>query len=77
MSPRDKAKDLVQKFEGLVATPFDGKGNIRMNDSVRQRALICCDEVIASHEEAKDVGNLKWKWAIIYWQSVKKELSKL
>lgn len=86
MKPAEKAIHLVQKFEGLVATPFDGKGNIRLNDSVRGRALICCDEIIQSYQQTikdKDLYphepsiELSAKDSIKYWQQVKEEIYKL
>lgn len=64
----EKAKYLIEEMKGeCCRCPHDSK----------LAAIICCDEVIKSHEEAKDDGNLKWKWAIIFWKSVKIEIEKL
>lgn len=68
MTPKEKAKSLFETFSC--------DGDIRNGVAVVW-AIACCDEVIQSHEEAKDEGNLKSKWAIIFWQSVKTEIEKL
>lgn len=80
LSPKDKAIDLVQKFEGLVAIPSTGIGNIRINDLVRQRALICCDEIIQFLLDAvtivcEDGGEILEPRQ--YWIKVKAEIKKL
>lgn len=72
MTPEEKAINLIQKFEGLVAHPFDGKGNIRLSDSVRSAALICCDEVLQSL-----LNNSTSTEPYNYWQSVKKNIKSL
>lgn len=81
MKPAEKAIHLVQKFEGLAATPFDGKGNIRLNDIVKQRALICCGEIIEVLEKYDKDNNRKEECRpleqYVYWTQVKNELSKL
>lgn len=82
MNPSDKAIQLVQKFEGLVATPFDGKGNIRLSDSVRQRALICCDETIEAlkvvggkelivDDPSLELHDMKMIGGVEYWKRVR------
>lgn len=77
MIPREKAIDLAQKFEGLTAKPFDGTGNIRLNESARQRAIVCCDEIIEHYHAINDKRNDDAKGPIYFWQLVKIEISKL
>jgi hypothetical protein len=55
MTPKIKAIDLIQKFEGLTAKPFDGEGNMRASESVKERATICCDEIIAFMQDATSI----------------------
>lgn len=72
MTPHQKAIELVRKFEGLVAKPFDGNGNIALKEEVKQRAVICCNEVIqALAFTSTSVEPYK------YWQDVRKEICKL
>lgn len=86
MTPEKKAIDLVQKFEGLTPTPFDGLGNLLVHESVRQRVLICCDEIIESYQQTwknKDLYahqpsvDLAAKDVVRYWQQVKERLQSL
>jgi hypothetical protein len=77
MTPEVKAIKLAQKFEGLVAHPFDGKGNVRLNESVRQRSLICCNEVIAEIEDLQQNCAMEFPMALEYWHKVKTEITSL
>lgn len=77
MTPQVKAIKLVQKFEGLVTKPFDGKGNIRLNELVRQRSLICCNEVIAEIEDLQQNCAMEFPMALEYWHKVKREITRL
>lgn len=77
MTPEAKAIDLVQKFEGLTAHPFDGKSNIRLSDSVRQRYLICCDEIIAEIEDLQQNCVMEFPMALEYWRQVKEKIQSL
>lgn len=82
MLPSEKAIALVQRFEGLVAQPFDGKGNIGLSDSARQRAVIYCEEVINALRltQAKEMivddpslpmDKMKMIGGVEYWERVK------
>lgn len=81
MTPKEKAIHLAQQFEGLTANPFDGKGNFRLNESVRQRALICCDEILSSKYDCgcqqSVVIDGKYQTYVTYWQQVKTEIKKI
>lgn len=77
MTPEAKAIDLVQKFEGLVAHSFDEKSNIRLSDSVRQRSIICCDEVIEEIEDLQQNCVMEFPMALEYWRQVKEKIKSL
>lgn len=81
MTPKEKAIHLAQKFEGLTASPFDGKGNLRLNESAKQRALICVDEILSAKYdcgcEQSIVVDGKYQTYTTYWQQVKTEIEKL
>ena len=66
MTPKEKAKNLVNKF--YIIIPLD-KMDIDY-DLAKQFALIAVDEMI---NVIKDLDN----WAYKYWQEVKQEIEKL
>jgi len=75
-SPKEKAKELVDKFlnlkslfsykdsEGFYCT-LDGK---LANSTAKKYVLIAVDEIINSTD---------WSKAMLYWQQVKQEIEKL
>jgi hypothetical protein len=74
MTPKEKAKELVFKYQNLVTIwdcyndePIEIK--FRLED-MKKCALICVDEIIES--ESNYFPN-----EIHYWQEVKKEINKL
>jgi hypothetical protein len=62
MTPKEKAKELVDKMYGV--TDYQAK----------QSALIAVDEII---EELLECGEVWMKSRIIYWQEVKQEIELL
>ena len=68
MAPKEKAKELVEKFEynGVMID------DIRMNEEdAKQCALICVDEILKSYNALEHYPeNLR-----DYWQEVKQELN--
>jgi hypothetical protein len=81
MTTEQKAIDLVQRFEGLTAQPFNGNGNIRLSESVRQRALVCVDEIIKtgpiSFAQSQTGGPDEIVSRIPYWQAVRDHILSL
>lgn len=75
MTPYEKAIRLIQKMEGLVARPFDGKSNILLNPVTKERAIICVDEIIQELEPDDLFKNYNER--VTYWRDVKEEISKL
>lgn len=79
MKPKQKAKELVDRFENLVGVDYtyDEKPIFELQ---KQCALICVDEII---DEVKDNITTPEKTPtrlfnkINYWQQVKEETQKL
>ena len=86
MTPKEKAKELVDKF--IQYTPVEFEDRYRY---AKQCALICVDEVIKEHyyesenkEQLMQIsGEAYWEQAkqqarrVGYWQRVKLEIEKL
>jgi hypothetical protein len=71
MTPKEKAKELVDKFTVV--------GLQQRNEGI-QCALIMCDELIMAHNEMKDFLFDEIGYLITtpdYWQKVKEEIEKL
>jgi len=69
MTPQEKAKELVEKFEYVEHIEHDDRGNKDRNiigeDSAKDCALIAVDEIVSY------IGDSE------YWQKVKAEIEKL
>jgi hypothetical protein len=70
MTTTEKAKELVEKFECIVATASD-KWSVK--DEAKRCALIAVDEIleIVSSDESAIIVELQ------YWQQVKEEIEQL
>jgi len=66
MTPKEKAKELIFKFE--ITETHEGKAFIIQ--SGKSSALICVDEII-------DTYNNAWTNTSDYWKEVKNEIEKL
>jgi len=64
MTPKEKAKELVNKFHNHTWNGEDNLGNF----NAQQCALICCDEVL---------GYMGADRGIAFWKEVKQEIEKL
>lgn len=71
MTPKDKAKELLDKFEHLA----DDYGTPAPVSMAKECAIISINETI-KHLRLAD-GSLKVKWEIIFLRSVKEEINKL
>jgi hypothetical protein len=83
MTAAEKAKELVDKYRKLISfTDFDvsPQDNEKGNASIAKAcAIICVDEILDQIDTGNltAVGEMGRKFAIMYWQSVKNEISKL
>lgn len=74
ITPKEKAKELVYKFENLV-TVWDCYNDepleieCRLSD-MKECALICAEEILRSKENT-------WTITLEYWKEVKEEIIKL
>ena len=68
MTPKEKAKELVDRFKKLDTT-FDGV-DVLCHEA-KQCALICVDEILKTHP------NSNFMPIINEWNEVKKEIQKL
>jgi hypothetical protein len=79
MNPKEKAKELVDKYKELEITTLGcGDGNpciiknTMIHNSAKQCALIAVDEILNN-----EYGGLNYASDIAYWQQVKTEIEKL
>jgi hypothetical protein len=71
MNPKEKAKELIDKFEYEIITPdhYEGKGC----------ALLCVNEIIEATKSIPDASLVidnEWTTIGEYWQQVKEEITK-
>jgi hypothetical protein len=67
MESKDKARNIIEKFNLIVLDTALGGSNTR----VKKCALICVEEIL-------NAINFDWMDAhLLYWQEVKKEIEKL
>jgi hypothetical protein len=72
MTPKEKAKELIKKFEWLD-TPYDGESGF--NHNAKQCALIVVDEIMKVLDEFS-VG-VRHGFGELFWEKVKNEINKL
>ena len=76
MTPKEKAKELVDKFHMKV---LDRDGTSAMNGfEVKQCALIAVDEIltVVNFYEKQNCRLLIDNMKVLYWQEVKQEIEK-
>jgi hypothetical protein len=74
MSPEEKAKELVEKFNFICHIDSDGFGDYYETKHNREQcALIAVAEILK--ETPMYTGNLNPKW--VYWNRVMDEIEKL
>ena len=66
MTPKEKAKELVDKFFNEMPKYLQGKLG---RETAKESALICVDEIISSTFVQNNTFN--------YWSEVKEEINKL
>jgi len=81
MTPKEKAKELIEKMNVIHYVKLGGKNTnskglpVSMHDDqIKQCALIAVDEII---EELLECGEVWMKSRIIYWQEIKQEIRDL
>jgi hypothetical protein len=74
MKPKEKAKELVEKFYSRATSYSLDRKN--QNENAKQCALIAVDEIINSNPHSNPF-NTEIYSTMSYWQEVKNELEKL
>ena len=74
MTPKEKAKELVDKMKLKVDVIDENNYTAENEYGAIQCALICVDEIL---ESLWNVGHSFSNDEIKYWQEVKKEIEKL
>ena len=69
MEPREKARELVDKFLQFTPVEFE-------YEYAKQCALIAVDEIILAIPDASD-DDSPYNHELKYWQEVKEEIDKL
>ena len=87
MTPKEKAGDLINKYEPYVDYQEDDCFNEQQKILInaKQCAIICVDEIISEYQSMSDtesvlVINNEITFVVnqlIYWQEVKTEIDKL
>ena len=74
MKAKEKAKELVDKFNDMdICFVYDGGTTKSKNEADKQCALICVEEINKSIIWSSDFNGEKK----IYWNQVKKEIENL
>ena len=72
MTPKEKAKELVEKFLSPTKVYHEHLGWVNYLDSAKECALIAVDEIIMYVlRRYQDFG------FVVYWEEVKNEINKL
>lgn len=66
MTPEQKARELVDRFERLLGP---NTGIIASE--------ICCDEIMQQNEKIKEQNHIWWRDEKEYWESVKQHIQSL
>lgn len=68
-NPKEKAQELIEKFDDAIAT-----GDVLLQKKgARKSALIAVDEIL----NCKHGWNKKTSYFVNYWQEVRQEIEKL
>jgi hypothetical protein len=79
MTPKDKANELVEKFNNYCSYEW-WEGNNGHKENMKQCALIAVDEILKEYAHAENhIEDIMGKISIYikYWQEVKQEIEKL
>jgi hypothetical protein len=75
MKPKEKAEELIDKFENYSFMDIDKK--ISSFNSAKQCALVAVDEIINTGLLLDSSIYVMVKTSLDYWQQVKQEIEKL
>jgi hypothetical protein len=73
MTPKEKAKELVSKFQYNTKVYHPKNGWVNSIIDMKECALICVDEILKDREEIDGMRVINDP----YWLEVKKEIEKL
>ena len=73
MTPKEKAKELVDKYYNLESE--GDKGGWMTKNDAKQCALIAVDEILKSNPTIIDCNGTEFNYK--FWTEVKKEIEKL
>jgi hypothetical protein len=79
MTPKQKAKDLIDKYQKLdieIGGQYDGYLTMKIHDA-KECALIAVDEIIGTEMLIDEDTYVEKKSYLAYWQQVKTEIEKL
>tara|TARA_R110000803_G_scaffold163609_1_gene227289 strand:+ start:303 stop:533 length:231 start_codon:yes stop_codon:yes gene_type:complete len=76
MTPKEKARELVERFMDIKPTTSDKLKEQLIYDEAKQCALICVDEMIKFIIE-KQNESMYFEMDLKYWQEVKREINNL
>ena len=75
MTPKQKAKELVDRYLNIEDTLGPNKRGLLFLEEAKQCALICVDEMLGIYDIEGDLRGLEKEMA--YLEEVKKEINKL
>lgn len=73
MTPKEKAKELVDKFYDLAYVAWHGGENeFSQPEAAKEIAIIAVDEILNAIQDI-EVENVNWN----FWNNVKEEINRL
>ena len=75
LRPKEKAKELYDKYEECYPNNYDKNGNNFFTDAIIKSASILVDEMIGVLIDLNGIYNITP--ALTYWEEVKKEIETL
>ena len=73
MTPKEKAKTLIDKFKGYSFNNFDNDATEQRTDNAKKCAIILVDEIL---EYIGEIATIEYHFgkSIAYWKDVKDEI---
>jgi hypothetical protein len=77
LSPKEKAKELCESFDGLAYMDWMGGENELTNkEAIKECAFVTIDEILKVYELLDEDADLMFKEELKYWHEVKQEIEK-
>jgi len=76
MNPKEKAKQLVNKFMSATMTLVADYEWVEDINSAKQCALIAVNEILNVYELLDEDADIMFKTELNYWQETKQEIEK-